>query len=58
MSKVAALIRSFAKDEEAATMPEYALMVALIAVFCIGAVTLLGGNVSARFNQIALAIGA
>ncbi len=58
MSQVAALIRNFAKDEEAATMPEYALMVALIAVVCIVAVTLLGVNISGRFNQIALAIGA
>ena len=51
------LIRFF-KDEEGATMVEYALMVALIAVVCIAAVTLLGGNMSARFAAIAAAIGA
>ena len=33
---------NFFKDEEGATMVEYGLMVALIAVVCIGAVTILG----------------
>jgi len=32
------------QDEEGATMVEYALMVALIAVVCIAAVTLLGNK--------------
>ncbi len=39
--------------EEGATMVEYGLMVALIAVVCLAAVTLLGGNVSAIFDSIA-----
>jgi len=50
------LIRFF-KDEEGATMVEYALMVALIAVVCIAAVTLIGGNASDKFNDVATAIG-
>ena len=50
-------LRNFIKNEEGATMVEYALMVALIAVVCIAAVTLLGGNANAKFNQIAAAIG-
>ena len=41
--KMEKLIRFF-KDEEGATMVEYALMVALIAVVCIVAVTLMGTN--------------
>ena len=37
-------------------MPEYALMVALIAIVCIGAVTLLGGSVQGALTNIAQAI--
>jgi pilus assembly protein Flp/PilA len=44
------------REEDAATMPEYALMVALIAIVCIGVVTTLGLNVQGAFNTIALAI--
>ena len=40
-------------EEEGATAVEYGLMVALIAVVIIGAVTLLGGNLNALFNDIA-----
>ena len=50
------LIRFF-KDEEGATAVEYGLMVALIAVVIITAVTLLGGELSNTFNNIANAIG-
>ena len=49
------LIRFF-KDEEGATMVEYALMVALIAVVCIIVVTTLGENISTTFNNIATAL--
>lgn len=47
---------NFFKDEDGATMVEYGLMVALIAVICIAAVTLLGGNLRTIFNQIAGAV--
>ena len=43
-------LKRFYKDEEGATMVEYALMVALIAVVCIGVVTTLGGRVNNKFN--------
>lgn len=49
------LIQSF-KDEEGATMVEYGLMLALIAVVCLTAVTLLGTNVNTMFNTIAGAL--
>ena len=42
--------------DEGATMVEYGLMVALIAVVALAAVTLLGGNVSAMFQKIANAL--
>jgi pilus assembly protein Flp/PilA len=44
---------NFFKDEEGATMVEYGLMVALIAVVCIVAVGLLGTNLSTKFNTVA-----
>lgn len=49
-------MQSTMNDEKGATMVEYALMVALIAVVALGAVTLVGGNVTARFNEIAAAL--
>ncbi|HEV2294148.1 MAG TPA: Flp family type IVb pilin [Tepidisphaeraceae bacterium] len=51
------LIKRFVKEEDGATMVEYGLMVALIAVVCIAAVTLLGTNLSAKFNTAATAVG-
>ena len=39
-------------EEKGATMVEYALMVALIAVVAIAAVTFLGNEVSGQFNTI------
>lgn len=39
-------------SDEGATAVEYGLMVALIAVAIIGAVTLLGGNLSGLFNGV------
>ena len=44
-------------NEKGATMVEYALMVALIAVVCIAAVGLIGTNARTAFNSIAGAIG-
>ena len=46
------------KEEEGATMVEYGIMVALIAVVCIGAVTILGGNIQTVFTNIATAVAA
>jgi len=46
-------IIDFLKDEEGATMPEYALMVALIAVVCILAVTALGTGARDKFQEVA-----
>ncbi len=56
MKKMKKLIQKFRKQEEGATMVEYALMVALIAVVALAAVTLLGVNVAATFANIAGAI--
>jgi pilus assembly protein Flp/PilA len=46
----------FAKKEEGATMVEYGLMVALIAVACIATVTALGVDLSALFGRVDTAV--
>jgi pilus assembly protein Flp/PilA len=45
-------IQQFLRDEEGVTAIEYALIAALIAVVIIGAVTLVGQEVSNTFNKI------
>ena len=56
MNTLITTIRKFHNHEAGATMVEYGLMVALIAVVCLAAVTLLGTNINAIFNQIAAAV--
>ncbi len=46
----------FTKKEEGATMVEYGLMLALIAVVCLAAVALIGTNANLMFQQIAAAL--
>jgi pilus assembly protein Flp/PilA len=41
------------RDERGASLVEYALLVALIAVICIGAVTLLGQNANSSLTSAA-----
>jgi pilus assembly protein Flp/PilA len=48
---------SLVRDEEGASLVEYVLLVALIAVVCIAAVTLLGSSASKKFNETATVIG-
>jgi pilus assembly protein Flp/PilA len=50
-------IKKLFRREEGATMVEYGLMVALVAVVCIGAVTTLGSNLNTAFTNIATAVG-
>jgi len=49
ITKLVAMIR----DEEGATMVEYGLLVALIALVAIVGVTLLGTNLNTLFNTVA-----
>jgi len=42
----------FVKDEEGATMVEYALLVALIAVVVIAAALFLGEQISEKFSEV------
>ncbi len=50
---VAPYIRArFGQDEKGASLVEYALLVALIAVVCVGAVTFIGGNAKAKLSSV------
>jgi pilus assembly protein Flp/PilA len=46
----------FLKQEDGPTAVEYAVMLALIIVVCIGTVTTLGGNANKTFNSVAGAV--
>ncbi len=50
---VAGVKDRFTKEEKGATAVEYGIMVALIAIAVIGAVTLIGTNLTDTFNNIA-----
>jgi len=50
---LAAWARAQAKTERGASLVEYALLVALIAVVCIAAVTLLGSAAESKFSSVA-----
>lgn len=46
-------LKNFLRDDEGATMVEYGLMVALIAVVCIAAIGALGGSIDGMFGDVA-----
>jgi pilus assembly protein Flp/PilA len=51
-------IRSrFGDDERGASLVEYALLVALIAVICIVAIAFLGNSASSKFSTVGSSIG-
>jgi pilus assembly protein Flp/PilA len=49
-------LRARFDDERGASLVEYALLVALIAVVCIAAVTLLGNNASSKLDTVGSSI--
>ena len=49
---ISAWIRTLAKTERGASLVEYALLVALIAVVCIAAVTTIGTSANSKFSTI------
>jgi len=54
---LAAWLRAHLRDERGASLVEYALLVALIAIVCIAAITMLGGNASDKFSQVGGSLG-
>ena len=58
MKFIHAKVKSFlVRKEEGASMAEYGLLIALIAVVCIASVGFIGTNLAARFSTVATAIG-
>ena len=56
---VATYLRArFGDGERGASLVEYALLVALIAVVCIVAVTFLGKSAQSKFNEVGSSINA
>lgn len=49
-------INKFIRDESGATAIEYGLIAGLIAVVIIGAVTLVGGNLTTKFGEMSTAL--
>ena len=52
------MLKKFMKDESGASLVEYGLLVALIAVVCILAITALGQQVSTTFSTAASGVAA
>jgi pilus assembly protein Flp/PilA len=52
------VIRQFVKEEEGASAAEYALLLALITLGIVGAVTALGGSITAALNAASATINA
>jgi pilus assembly protein Flp/PilA len=46
-------IKTMIRDEEGATMIEYGLLIALIAVVALAGITLIGQNLLTLFNSVA-----
>ena len=53
-----AWVKAHIKSERGASLVEYALLVALIAVVCIAAVTTLGKAASSKFSTVGASISA
>ena len=56
MAYCQAAIRRTIKDERGASLVEYALLLALIAVVCIGAITLIGTGAKDKLSEVGSAI--
>jgi len=56
MRQLAKRVVKFVKADDGPTAVEYAVMLALIIVVCIGAVTTLGGNASSTFTSVGSAL--
>jgi len=52
MAKFSKLVTRFKNDESGATAIEYGLIAALIAVVIITALTMMGGSLSNKFNDV------
>ncbi len=56
MQKLGQFVVDFLKREDGPTAVEYAVMLALIIVVCIGTITTLGTNANKTFNSVGNAV--
>ena len=56
MQTIVSQAKRFIRDEEGATMVEYGLMLALIAVICIAAVAIIGTQLNITFGNVGTAV--
>ena len=54
---LATWLRARFNDERGASLVEYALLVALIAVVCIAAISFLGTNAKSKFSSVGSSLG-
>jgi pilus assembly protein Flp/PilA len=54
MRRFSNFVVEFLKHEDGPTAVEYAVMLALIIVVCIGSITMMGGNANKTFSNVAL----
>jgi pilus assembly protein Flp/PilA len=57
MKSLATKVRRFLKNEDGPTAVEYAVMLALIIIVCLAAITAVGTQAAAQFNNIATQVG-
>lgn len=57
MKNFASKINRFLKSEDGPTAVEYAVMLALIVVVCLGAITAIGTNANTTFTNVANQLG-
>jgi pilus assembly protein Flp/PilA len=58
MKRIPSLVNRFVAAEEGVTMIEYGLLAALIAVVCVGAITVVGTQLNALFTTVSDAVTA
>ncbi len=56
MNQVFARVKSFLKSEDGPTAVEYAIMMALIIVVCIGTIRTVGTSANGKFGEAAAAL--
>jgi pilus assembly protein Flp/PilA len=56
MTMIRTLAAKFVREEEGASLAEYGLLLALIAIICIGGMTILGKNINSLFTAISTTV--
>jgi len=56
MTKLRTAAAKFVRSEEGASLAEYGLLLALIAVICIGGMTVLGTKINSMFSALSTSI--